>query len=815
MDQRSASSVDGQDTGPTTRQVTFGWRRAVWTYLATLLGVNIVLVIGIRTGRWDAVDESCPYFTLVADAARQGQLVLWTPLVNGGCPAGFDPQIGAASPLELLVGLVGGGNEFGFRLYWLVVWCLGGIGVMVLARQLKAAAWIGCVAAIGYSFSAIYTSHASHTSYLLTMSIFPWVLARLDAAITGRSLFAAVQAGALWGLSALGGYPGLVLAGAMYAVAWGFGRVLFADKCDPTSSLPTAQGKPVAVCHCFAEAVHGVTGEPDTACAKQWHTVATNAALSPARTSALLRKLGFLALVLSAYFMTGLAVLSPTYVGFMAESQGYTNRGRSLSRKTVLNQGMPPTALTTFASPYLSVWNAKSCDPLWCADVTMSSVYVSPLLLILALSAGAGVSNSRFRWLLLALGVFYLLLALGGTTPLYGWFFDLVPPVRYLRFAALFRCYYIPTVVVLALLAAGNTAKLLEEGSSRVFWTSLLRVSSAVAGLAFVSFAAVIWLVPGNRGEVPQLLLAVAHVVCIWLAVALLAIWGLKSERMVREKILYRFLVILTIADAALTIGLSTWTVYGGLQQWQTVAAKHVESLDLTDRGLDRQLSTDVAGLPRNNNLLSKTPTLTGYSCMANSFHAQYAENPVLSRSALGSQRIWFSPSAVRVPLSDNFFQKFLAAAKRTGRPCLVLSDRGERFRSREDKAPPEQIAKCAKEMAESPPVEPISATLVEYTPNRLILDVTAPHDGWLLVTDRWAAGWRAAVNGEDAEVWIGNFIFRAVRVREGANRVAFRYCPAGHPWLLLLSWATLGAVLAATVALPVIRKRIVARRER
>ena len=83
------------------------------------------------------------------------------------------------------------------------------------------------------------------------------------------------------------------------------------------------------------------------------------------------------------------------------------------------------------------------------------------------------------------------------------------------------------------------------------------------------------------------------------------------------------------------------------------------------------------------------------------------------------------------------------------------------------------------------------------------------------MVTDRWAAGWRATVNGKEAEIWIGNFIFRAVRVREGANRVAFRYCPAGHPWLLLLSWATLGAVLAATVALPVIRKRIVARRER
>ena len=64
------------------------------------------------------------------------------------------------------------------------------------------------------------------------------------------------------------------------------------------------------------------------------------------------------------------------------------------------------------------------------------------------------------------------------------------------------------------------------------------------------------------------------------------------------------------------------------------------------------------------------------------------------------------------------------------------------------------------------PPAEPIAVALREYSPNRLIFDVEAPRDGWLLVTDRWASGWQATVNGRDAPVWLGNFIFRAVRVR-------------------------------------------------
>jgi hypothetical protein len=318
-----------------------------------------------------------------------------------------------------------------------------------------------------------------------------------------------------------------------------------------------------------------------------------------------------------------------------------------------------------------------------------------------------------------------------------------------------------------------------------------------MAGAAFVTFAAVVSLSHGNRH--PLIVLAVVHLVVIWSAVAALSIWARKSERPMREKLVYRMLVILTMIDAALTVGLSESTVCGNRRPWDVVAAKHVESLDLIDRGLDRQLSTDVPRFPLNSNLLSKTPVLTGYCGMVNGFHAQYAKTPVLSRDAIGPERIWFSPTAVEVPLADDCFQEFRAAADRTGRQCLVISDRKERSRSAVSPTPSKQLAEAAKNIAAAPPVAPIPTKLIEYTPNRLVLDVAASRDGWLLVTDRWAVGWRATVNGENANVAIGNFIFRAVRVHQGNNRVAFRYSPAGHPWLLIASWATLASLLAAT----------------
>ena len=94
-------------------------------------------------------------------------------------------------------------------------------------------------------------------------------------------------------------------------------------------------------------------------------------------------------------------------------------------------------------------------------------------------------------------------------------------------------------------------------------------------------------------------------------------------------------------------------------------------------------------------------------------------------------------------------------------------------------------------------PAQRMPAQVVKYTPNNFELRVSCPHDGWLLVTDRWAAGWRAKVNGNAAEVFGGNLIFRAVRVRAGENTIQFYYPQHLYFGLVFLSWTTLVAVFA------------------
>ena len=80
---------------------------------------------------------------------------------------------------------------------------------------------------LGFLFNGFFTGHAEHTSWIYSFAALPWIIWRLDAAILRHSTRAAAEAGALWGLSAMAGYPGVVMATAMTASLWLLGRAIF------------------------------------------------------------------------------------------------------------------------------------------------------------------------------------------------------------------------------------------------------------------------------------------------------------------------------------------------------------------------------------------------------------------------------------------------------------------------------------------------------------------------------------------------------------------------------------------------------------
>ncbi len=80
--------------------------------------------------------------------------------------------------------------------------------------------------------------------------------------------------------------------------------------------------------------------------------------------------------------------------------------------------------------------------------------------------------------------------------------------------------------------------------------------------------------------------------------------------------------------------------------------------------------------------------------------------------------------------------------------------------------------------------------------PERVELEVTLPQAGWLVLSDNFATGWEAILDGNPAPLLRGNVAFRAVAVPAGTHRVSFHYRPS-----VVYIAATISA-LSTTIAL-------------
>ena len=164
------------------------------------------------------------------------------------------------------------------------------------------------------------------------------------------------------------------------------------------------------------------------------------------------------------------------------------------------------------------------------------------------------------------------------------------------------------------------------------------------------------------------------------------------------------------------------------------------------------------------------------------------------TEAAVGRDRLWFSRQGEFVaPTSENF-AAFRERSLAEGMSPLLLHT-PEALR---DSTSGSVEANHRDEMARInrlPPAERIAAEVVSYRPTELVVRVRSPAAGWLLVTDRWAPGWRAEIDGRPTTIFGGNFIFRAVEVPQGLNEIRFSYRSAAFPWFLLVSWCTLTVV--------------------
>ena len=95
------------------------------------------------------------------------------------------------------------------------------------------------------------------------------------------------------------------------------------------------------------------------------------------------------------------------------------------------------------------------------------------------------------------------------------------------------------------------------------------------------------------------------------------------------------------------------------------------------------------------------------------------------------------------------------------------------------------------------------STEFVEYSDTRIVINVSADNDGYIILNDAYYPGWKATVNGEETPVHRANTMFRAVQVPAGESTVVFTFEP--ELWRVALYigvgvWLVIVAVLAGVI---------------
>jgi hypothetical protein len=699
------------------------------------------LLGGRAVPHWDANDMFAPYQMLIADYARHGSFLWWNPWARAGSPDFANPEIGALSPLSFALGLIFGGGQRGFVFYWLLIWTCSGFGVYALGRHWSVSAWGAVAVALSYVTSGFLTGHAEHTPWVVSAAVLPWVIWRVDVALRRSSVLVGAQAGALWGLGALSGYPGLTVLTGGYAALW----ILAGNLRGAPSRLE-----------------HSSDGE------------AANAG-TPLRARAA---------IALAFAVVGVAVLSPSYVGFFIEARELVDRVQALTREdATLSNALHPGALATFASPYLAQLPLFNRG-LWPqTDVSSTSIYTGPLVFVLGITALLVEPRNRWRWFVGALAALSIGCALGDTLPFRGWLYDWIAPTRYFRHAAMFRLFYVFSMSALALAC-------LSSGSGPARYRRHLRAALPVAIVAMVAaIAAFVTTLAASRLRGSDLSFGAAHVLIVWLAaVAVLALFR-SRQAVASEQVFAGTVVALAFFDAVGSGRLSRPITLerdpGQRRIWRELERSRQSSLGLGS--LHRSERTPVG--QANHNLPIKIAALEGRSPFIDGLFRSFVANPVLNRAATGSDRIYFAPDAPVVPRERAVFDVFAERAEEvSGLPLVIHRPHDPASGADADLA----VEDAAAMIAKLEPARPIAVELRHYSPRVLAFDVSAPRPGWLLVTDRWAPSWSARVGAAPALVHNACFLFRAIQVPAGTTHIEFTYAPRLAWALLASSWLTL-----------------------
>jgi hypothetical protein len=149
--------------------------------------------------------------------------------------------------------------------------------------------------------------------------------------------------------------------------------------------------------------------------------------------------------------------------------------------------------------------------------------------------------------------------------------------------------------------------------------------------------------------------------------------------------------------------------------------------------------------------------------------------------------RLFFIPQAVIAPDDDAALDLMQDAAFEPSSTLVIVNNAYARRDSSATQRPPGVTRHAETE-------------ILLYSPERIVTRVTAPTDGWLLLTDAWYPGWEARVDGKPTPIERADILFRAVAVPAGERQVEWIFQPASFRLGSVISLGAIVLLLATGV---------------
>ncbi len=694
-------------------------------------------------------------YRFAAESLREGHLPLWNPCLYGGTPFAADIQQGLFYPVNLLFFLLSPQVTFRtLELLSVLHFYLAGAFMYLCLRFLGARLnRLSCLAgAVAFMFSDIMIIHFGNLSHIATISWTPLVFLFHHRSLKEKNPSRSALAGIFLGVAFLGGHVQYAL-----IIAFLMGLYLLYR-----SYLARREG---------------------------WRSVG------------LLFGLAALT-ILVALTSTALATLPAIQLATLSSRSHFTyEEAAQFSLNPAQLIGLLNPAF--FGRGPAQHWGLSSWE-----RTEVGYIGLFPLLLA---ALALGLRRERLTRFLLAAAILGLLLSLGENAILHGWLFQFLPGFDKMRAPARFMLLFDFAVAALAAYGLDGLSRPLDWRAHGFFKASLgflllLLLATTVFALP-LAYAVLIM----SQDKDPVILERVGRAVG-GLVLFLLFLAGGVTLLQARARRWLRPRLVLILAVALIYLDLSATGAYIDLgNQDPTGGFNHPQAVAFLRADPSWYRIDSVTGAWK-----VWQPNL---ALAERLFDVGGIYNPLVPDNF---GRYWDGMGGRSSPLYDLLNVKYIVVEK--GSPLkgkkYALAFQGDPevdIYLNEEAYPRAFIVHTAlvaphQEAAweaihapgfdpattvvveggkgiQGPPQEGESAEIVDYSPNRVVVQAGAVSEGYLFLSEVYYPGWRAYLDGIEEPVLRANYAFRAVHLPPGAHQVELIFRP---PW-----WAR-GLILSA-----------------